>query len=167
MSLDVAQKSGAEKRGWVGWAAWVIELRVMVNIYLVGFMGAGKTSIGEPLAAKLGAHFVDLDERLAGRFGCTISEVFVDRGEAFFRAAETEELKEVALETGHVVATGGGAFASEENRRIIETSGVSVYLEVPWAALGRRLAGDNGRRPMYEGEAQTVVDAVQGALCAT
>lgn len=123
---------------------------VMRNIYLVGFMGAGKTLVGAALAARLGCQFIDLDERLGERFGVSISEVFAVHGEGIFRAAETDELARCADKQDVVVATGGGAFCVGHNREIIsESKGVSVYLDLPWEELDRRLAVDNGGRPMY------------------
>lgn len=135
--------------------ARVITLRVMVNIYLVGFMGAGKTSVGEALAGRLGARFLDLDDLLRQRFGCPIAEVFDTHGEGVFRAAETEELLRVARQEGLVVATGGGAFSSEANRKSISDSGgISVFLDPPWEIVQRRLEEDNAGRPMYAGSGQ-------------
>jgi shikimate kinase len=123
----------------------------MRNIYLVGFMGAGKSLMGAALAARLGYRFIDLDERLSERFEVSIPEVFVVRGEDVFREAETEELSLVAGEPDVVVATGGGTFCSEVNRGIISGSnGVSVYLDLPWEELDRRLAADNSGRPKYD-----------------
>jgi shikimate kinase len=123
----------------------------MRNIYLVGFMGAGKSSVGAALAARLGYRFIDLDERLRERFEVSIPEVFVVRGEDVFREAETEELSLVAGEPDVVVATGGGTFCSEVNREIISGSnGVSVYLDLSWEELDRRLAADNSGRPKYD-----------------
>ena len=121
------------------------------NIYLVGFMGVGKSSVGAALAARLGHRFIDLDERLGERFGTSIPEVFAAHGEGIFRAAETDELIRCADEPDVVVATGGGAFCNEANREIIIGSkGVSVFLDLPWEELDRRLAADNGGRPMYD-----------------
>ena len=123
----------------------------MRNVYLVGFMGAGKSLVGAALAARLGHRFIDLDERLCERFGVSIPEVFAVHGEDIFRAAETDELARCADEQGAVVATGGGTFCSEVNREIISGSkGVSVYLDLPWQELDRRLAEDNSSRPMYD-----------------
>jgi shikimate kinase len=118
-------------------------------------MGAGKTSVGERLASHLGARFFDLDERLCERFGCPVSEVFAHRGETVFRAAETEELTRVSAQDGLVVATGGGAFSSQANRSVIEgAGGISVFLDLPWNVLQRRLEADNAGRPAYRGPEQ-------------
>lgn len=123
----------------------------MSNIFLVGFMGAGKSSVGEALGHHLGYRFVDLDERLSRRFGMSIASVFETRGEAAFRAAEREELATCAELTDAVVATGGGAFCDDENRRIIHSSNaLSVFLDVPWPVLRDRLDRDQTERPLYD-----------------
>ena len=126
----------------------------MNRIFLVGFMGAGKSSVGEALAQLLSSRFLDLDERLCRRFGASIPEVFARHGEAAFRAAEAEELAAAAaVEHDVVVATGGGAFCSAANRRLIEAAGAtSVYLDLPWETLRRRLGADHGGRPLYDSE---------------
>jgi len=122
----------------------------MRSIFLIGFMGAGKTSVGEVLAERLGCRFIDLDQRLCERFGATIPEVFERHGEEVFREAEREELVRCADGRKLVVAAGGGAFCSEANREIIRVSGgLSVFLDLPWEALGARLAGDHAGRPKY------------------
>jgi shikimate kinase len=120
-------------------------------VFLVGFMGAGKSSVGAALAARLGHRFVDLDQEISNRFGAPIPDVFADRGEANFRAAESDELARLAGLDDVVVATGGGAFCNEANREVIHGSGgVSVFLDLPWAELRHRLAGDHADRPMYD-----------------
>ena len=122
----------------------------MSRIFLVGFMGAGKTSIGAALATRLGYRFIDLDEEISSRLGAPIPDVFADHGEATFRAAEGEELARVAGLEDVVVATGGGAFCDSANRELIHRSGgVSVFLDLPWPEIMRRLAGENSGRPMY------------------
>jgi shikimate kinase len=118
-------------------------------------MGAGKSSVGAALAARVGHRFIDLDERLCERFGASIPEVFAVHGEGIFRAAETDELARCADEKDAVVATGGGAFCVGANREIIsESKGLSVYLDLPWEELDRRLAADNGGRPMFDNAEQ-------------
>jgi shikimate kinase len=107
------------------------------------------------LAEQLSCGFCDLDLQLEERFGTSISEVFASHGEAAFRAAEHEELATaVAAPDDLVVALGGGAFCSADNRRLIdEAHGVAVFLDLPWAALRRRLASDHHGRPLYRDEA--------------
>jgi shikimate kinase len=124
----------------------------MSNIYLVGFMGVGKSSVGEALAEKLGCAFLDLDEHLVGQFGISIREVFQGLGEESFRAAETEALRWTATLSSTVIATGGGAFCSAANREIIRsTGGRSVFLDVAWPAVAQRLDGDQSQRPVFAG----------------
>jgi shikimate kinase len=123
----------------------------MTRIFLVGFMGAGKSSVGAVLAAQLGWHFIDLDEEISQQLGVPISEVFARYGEAAFREAEHEELTRCADLVDIVVATGGGAFCSEANREVIhQPGGVSVFLDLPWAVLRERLNHDHSGRPMYD-----------------
>jgi shikimate kinase/3-dehydroquinate synthase len=123
----------------------------MRSIFLVGFMGAGKSSIGTAVAARLGSRFIDLDEEISARLGAPIADVFADRGEATFRAAEHDELARISGLEDVVVATGGGAFCNPVNRDLIHRSGaVSVFLDLPWPKLAERLAGDNSERPMYD-----------------
>ncbi len=122
----------------------------MRSIFLVGFMGAGKSSVGAAVARKLGLRFVDLDDEIQARFDATIPEIFERHGEPAFRSAEREELARFADLDDVVVATGGGAFCSEGNREIIRRRGaLSVFLDLPWPALRRRLARDNRDRPKY------------------
>ncbi len=122
----------------------------MRTIYLVGFMGAGKSAIGAALAARLGRSFVDLDGAVERRLGMTVGEIFSGPGETVFRAAETAELERIAACDDLVVATGGGAFAASENRALIEGSGgVSVFLDPPWEVIARRLEGVADDRPRW------------------
>jgi shikimate kinase len=123
----------------------------MGKLYLVGFMGCGKTTVGALLAERLERPFLDMDALLEKRLGCTIAAFFDRHGEAAFRAAETVLLREIAaMPEAAIVATGGGCFCSEENREIIrESGGESVYLHLPWSAIARRLVGETGGRPLF------------------
>lgn len=120
------------------------------RIYLVGFMGAGKTSVGVALAAKLGYGFVDLDQEVEGRAGTSVREIFERRGEDAFRELEHRLLAETSARRRVVVATGGGAFTFERNRELIRRSGTSVWLNPDFDTLLARLdrAGRTSR-PLF------------------
>ena len=131
-------------------------------VFLVGFMGVGKSSVGAALAARLGYRVIDLDEEISRELGASIPDIFADRGEGFFRAAESDALTRAAELDDVVVATGGGAFCSAENRAVMhQPGGVSVFLDLPWRELRQRLARDHSGRPMYgdPDRAQRLFDA--------
>ena len=117
-------------------------------IYLVGFMGSGKTSVGRELAARLGVDFVDLDAEIERREGTAIREIFRTRGEGDFRRIEQEELRRVSAGSGAVVALGGGAFCFDGNRSIVRQTGKSVWLDTPFDEIYKRCAGD-ASRPLF------------------
>jgi len=111
-------------------------------IYLVGFMGSGKTTVGRLLAELLGWEFVDLDLEIEKRAGLPVRKIFASRGEEHFRSLERRELERVSSRTKTVVALGGGAFCSDENQRLVARSGVSVWLDAPAEAQFDRCEGD-------------------------
>jgi shikimate kinase len=117
-------------------------------IFLVGFMGSGKSSVGRELAARLGLRFIDLDDEIVARENRPIREVFRTHGEEYFRRVETEELRRVCGEGLAVVALGGGAFCIGENRELVRGAGTSVWLDVPFEEIYARCAGDSGR-PLF------------------
>ncbi len=117
-------------------------------IYLVGFMGAGKTSVGVRLAELLGWRFVDLDEEIENCEGESIRAIFQARGEARFRALERQQLLRVSTMTDTVVALGGGAFCSDDNRRTVDATGISVWLDAPIEIIHARCTGD-ATRPLF------------------
>lgn len=114
-------------------------------IFLVGMMGAGKTTIGRTLARVLNREFVDLDHELEARCGVRVSLIFDIEGEEGFRRRETFALEECSLRPGIVLATGGGAILSAENRRYLKERGVVVYLRASSDELYRRVARDRNR----------------------
>lgn len=159
-----------------------------IPIAIIGLPGAGKSSVGRALAARLGRPFVDLDEAVSLRLGAAPSEAFARLGEATFREAEEAALK-VALPAraggpAPVVATGGGAVLREANRKALAESAFVIWLELPPEAAAARLAaipdglrsrpllaGDaparmrklwEERRPLYEACADARVDASAG-----
>ena len=115
------------------------------NIFLVGPMGAGKTTIGRTLATQLGKRFLDCDHEIEERTGASIPLIFEIEGEAGFRRRETQVLSELAEDSGIVLATGGGAILAQENRERLKTRGVVVYLQAPIEVLVKRTAHDRNR----------------------
>ncbi len=120
-----------------------------MRVFLIGFMGAGKTTTGRALARRLGSLFVDLDGRVEASLQMTVAQVFRERGEGFFRAEEARQLAACARFASVVVATGGGTFTLPANREVIRRLGVSVFLDVPWGDVVRRLPGKRGERPLF------------------
>jgi shikimate kinase len=118
------------------------------NIYLVGFMGSGKSSIGRRLAQLLGWEFVDLDDEIERREGLPIREIFARLGEPHFRGVEREELDRVSRLSGRVVALGGGAFCNDENVSIVERTGTGVWLDASVDRLVERCSGSD-MRPLW------------------
>jgi shikimate kinase len=117
------------------------------KVYLIGFMGAGKTTVARALAKRLGWREVDIDEMIEQRERLTISEIFARHGEAYFRSVEHAVLVEQLTPRHVVVATGGGTFVDAQNRALINRDGVSVWLDVPLDRLIGRVPPD-GRRPL-------------------
>lgn len=123
----------------------------MGNIYLVGFMGTGKSAVGRELAKKKKWHFIDLDELIELRECKSIPDIFNKKGEPYFRVAEKKALKEVSQEENFVVACGGGAVINKDNIRIMNETGVMVCLKAsPAVILKRVLKASN--RPLLNGE---------------
>jgi len=123
------------------------------RIYIVGFMGSGKTAIGRRLAERLGIPFVDLDAEIERTSGLTVRALFEASGEAAFREREAVFLNATESLPRAVVATGGGCYVREGNRRSIARLGTAVFLDVPLPALLARLAGKTDR-PLFAGPEQ-------------
>ena len=148
------------------------------NIFLVGMMGAGKTTVGRALAHRMKRAFVDTDRVLVERTGVPVATVFEIEGEDGFRRRESLVLREVCEEDGRVVATGGGIVLAEENRRVMRESGTVVYLRARLESLWERTRHDASRpllatpdpkgrlaelllerEPLYRDAAHVVVDS--------
>ena len=123
-----------------------------VPIFLIGFMGSGKTTVGGLLAERLGWSFADLDDLIVRSAGLTVAEIFAREGEEGFRRRETEAVRAAAAGRRSVVATGGGAACREENLELMLASGRVVALAVSAAEAVRR-TGTRSGRPLLDGSA--------------
>jgi shikimate kinase len=128
-----------------------LKLKRTPGIYLVGFMGSGKSTIGRLLADRLGWNFFDMDHEIVAAEGASIREIFETRGEPEFRRIETAILGQHVswIEQGRpsVLALGGGAFAAKGNRALIEDRGITIWLNCPFEIVERR-AADTAHRPL-------------------
>jgi shikimate kinase len=120
-----------------------------VRVFLVGFMGCGKSSVGPELARRLAVPFLDLDLEIARRAGRSIPDLFAEEGERAFRQREREALVASGEIAAAVIATGGGCPVEPANRAWMREHGCRVWLRLPWPALARRLAGTGGERPLW------------------
>ena len=128
----------------------VAPLVLLSNIYLIGLMGSGKSTLGRPLAQTLKREFIDLDTLIEQKSGQSIREIFSEHGEIFFRDLESARLDEIAKYHKRVIALGGGAILREQNRGLVSSSGFSVYLKVNPEILAQRLS-DCSDRPLLQG----------------
>jgi shikimate kinase len=152
-------------------------------VFLVGMMGAGKTSVGRRLAERLGWPLYHSDEMVKRDTGMTVPEIFAERGEAAFRAEESRVLAEAATSDGPaVVAVAGGAVLDPDNRRTLRGAGRVIWLRADPGVLARRVGSGRGRpllqddpeatlrrldterRPLYEEVADIVVDVDSSTL---
>jgi shikimate kinase len=129
------------------------------TLILVGFMGAGKSSVGRILARRLGRCFVETDDMITAKEGVSIPEIFTTKGEAYFRAAEEEALGLLALKRDEVIATGGGLPCGEGRPARLRALGTVVWLSADFDTLYRRalLGGD---RPMLAGRSREDAEAL-------
>jgi shikimate kinase len=124
------------------------------SVFLIGFMGAGKTSVGRALSQRLGWEFVDLDERIQAREGRTIEEIFEQSGESGFREVEHYCLRWLLSEPDaypRIVALGGGAYVQTKNKELLAHDGITVvFLDAPVEELFRRCQQENVIRPLCQ-----------------
>lgn len=115
------------------------------NIILCGFMGSGKTTVGRQLACLTGRRFEDTDEIIVNKTGMTIPEIFEKFSEQHFRCLEREACADLAVQTGLVIAVGGGALTFAANVKVLSATGDIVLLDVPVDMILKRLKDDNTR----------------------
>lgn len=120
------------------------------SIVLVGVMGAGKTTIGRKLAQALDLPFVDSDQEIESAAGSTISDIFAEYGEDFFRSGERKVIARLLGQGPQVLSTGGGAFMTPETRDLIGKSGVSIWLKTPLPLLVKRLKNKKSRPLLHD-----------------
>lgn len=117
----------------------------MKNIILCGFMGCGKTTVGENLKKKSGMNLIDTDAYIEETEGMTISKIFEKYGESYFRDLEYKACKELSKRSGIIISTGGGALTFQRNVDVLKENGTIVLIDVPLEVLKERLKNDTTR----------------------
>lgn len=120
-----------------------------MNLILCGFMGCGKTTVGQALAAATNRSFVDTDAMIIQEQGLPIHQIFDTRGEAYFRALEQEACRRLGGQDGLVISTGGGMLTVRQNVELLKQNGTIFLLDVPFPLLAERV-GDGGGRPLFQ-----------------
>ncbi|MBQ7004648.1 MAG: shikimate kinase [Oscillospiraceae bacterium] len=150
-----------------------------MTIFLCGFMGCGKSTIGKRLAAQCGVSFTDMDDYIEEQVGLTIPQIFEQFGEPHFRDLETQAVRELASREG-VIACGGGAMLRDENARIAAENGMVFYLDVPFSVCYKRICDTdrpivrrstpeelealyNTRKPVYQAHSTDTIAAADTA----
>lgn len=128
------------------------------NIFLIGFMGAGKSTVASYLHRKFGMPLIEMDETLVKREGMTIPEIFAEKGEPYFREAETQLLREIQESTNVIVSCGGGVAMRKENVEIMKQAGRVVLLSAAPESILKRVQHDENR-PLLKG--RKTVDGIQ------
>jgi shikimate kinase len=131
-----------------------LKLKRTPGIFITGFMGSGKTTVGRLVAERLGWEFVDLDRDIEAREQDTVAHIFATRGEAEFRRIETEAirrwLRKIECGAPTVIALGGGAFVQPKNYEILGNNGISVWLDCSLEVVEARIADAEGTRPLAQ-----------------
>jgi shikimate kinase len=135
------------------------------NIVLIGFMGAGKSTVARELEQLGGFSLIDLDAVIVQQVGRSIPEIFASEGEGRFRDYETMALRSLVGAQRAVIATGGGIIGREENWSVMHRLGTVVYLRAAWPTLRRRLAGSQGRPLADAGQELRQIEELWGQRC--
>ena len=120
-----------------------------MNVFIIGFMGSGKTSIGKTLAKNLKLSFIDMDQSIEEKANEKISSIFDNNGEDFFRKLETKWLKNYS-DNNYVISVGGGTPCFNENLELMHQKGIVVYLTIPISMIAQRLINSKTIRPIIE-----------------
>ena len=118
------------------------------KIFLIGFMGSGKSTTGKKLASRLNWSFIDLDKKIELVAGMKITEIFSEKGESYFRTIESETLRGLSQESNAVISTGGGTPCFNDNMDFMLGSGLTVYLRLTTGQLKERLVASSKARPL-------------------
>ena len=130
------------------------------NVFLIGPMGAGKTTVGKLLADELGLEFLDTDKEIEARTGADIGWIFDVEGEEGFRKREASMLDELTQRNGVLVATGGGVVLREDNRKRLVSRGTVVYLDAPLEQQVERTSRDRNRPLLQDGEPREILEGM-------
>lgn len=128
-------------------------------IFLIGYMGCGKTTLGRALAKAVGREFIDLDFYITQRFHASVSKIFAERGEAEFRRIETDMLREVGEFTNVIVACGGGTPCFNDNITYMNAKGTTIWLEASRERLLERLLRNRSKRPLLASKPDSEIAA--------
>ena len=123
-------------------------------LFLVGYMGCGKSSIGRPLAKRLGMQIIDMDTEIERRCGMSLRDFYSEHGEQEFRRYEHEVLQELTKAENTVVATGGGVPCFFDNMSLMNEAGITIYFKLSPEKLAARLEYGKNKRPLLRGKSQ-------------
>jgi len=124
------------------------------RIFLIGFMGSGKSTLGAKLARQIGYDFVDMDQLIEETAGMTVPGIFNELGEKVFRKWEHDIVLELSLRDNVVISTGGGAPCHSDLISIMNKNGTTVYIKLPPEALAKRLLHSKTERPLIKGKSE-------------
>lgn len=137
---------------------WKLEMDQNKTVVLIGFMGVGKTTVGNLLAQKLGWDFIDIDEEIERELAMPVSHIFQTRGENFFRDKEKELILELTHQKRKVLSPGGGAFLQEDIRKECLAGSIVVFLDISWNAWKERVQLIVDSRPVLHGKSLTEME---------
>ncbi|MEZ5004414.1 MAG: shikimate kinase [Chitinophagales bacterium] len=120
-------------------------------LFLIGFMGSGKSYTGRHLSAQLNIPFIDMDDAIEKQQGKSVSQIFEEEGEYFFRGLEHQFLLDIDPEESQIIATGGGAPCYHDNMELMNSIGTTIFIDTPKEKIAKRLAKGIHRRPLLTG----------------